>query len=170
MTAFGLLQLLRQKNWKPLLIAAIFCVAFVTVAVAALPLYGYLGKWNLVLLFIAFVGSAVFCGGPIAFCFGTATIGYLALTTRTPLIVMVGRVDEGMSHLILLAIPLFIFLGLLMEATGIARVMLTFLSALVDHLRGGLSYVLVVPCILFPVFQARKPLIWRRSLRLSFQK
>lgn len=143
MTVFGLLQLLRQKNWKPLLIAAIFCAAFVAVAVSALPLYGYLGKWNLVLFFIAFVGSAVFGGVPIAFCFGTATLGYLALTTRTPLIVMVGRVDEGMSHLILLAIPLFIFLGLLMEATGMARVMLTFLSALVGHLRGGLSYVLV---------------------------
>ena len=34
---------------------------------------------------------------------------------------MVGRMDEGMSHLILLAVPLFIFLGALIEMTGMAR-------------------------------------------------
>ena len=34
---------------------------------------------------------------------------------------MVGRLDEGMSHLILLAVPLFIFLGALIEMTGMAR-------------------------------------------------
>ena len=33
------------------------------------------------------------------------------VTTHTPMIVLVGRLDEGMSHLILLAVPLFIFLG-----------------------------------------------------------
>ena len=53
----------------------------------------------------------MFAGVPIAFSFALATFGYLALTTRVPLLVMVGRIDEGMSHLILLAVPLFIFLG-----------------------------------------------------------
>jgi tripartite ATP-independent transporter DctM subunit len=143
MCAFGILQLLQIQNRKILVLAAILFAAFVLVLLTATPLYGFLGKWNLVLFFVAFVGASVFAGVPIAFCFGMATVGYLALTTRTPLIVMVGRVDEGMSHLILLAIPLFIFLGLLMEATGMARVMLAFLSSLVGHLRGGLSYVLV---------------------------
>jgi TRAP-type mannitol/chloroaromatic compound transport system permease large subunit len=31
--------------------------------------------------------------------------------------------DEGMSHLILLAVPLFVFLGLLIEMTGMAKAM-----------------------------------------------
>ena len=61
---------------------------------------------------------------PIAFSFALATFGYLALTTRTPMLVMVGRIDEGMSHLILLAVPLFIFLGALIEMTGMARAMI----------------------------------------------
>jgi hypothetical protein len=60
---------------------------------------------------------------PIAFSFALATFGYLALTTGTPLMVMVGRMDEGMSHLILLAVPLFVFLGLLIEMTGMAKAM-----------------------------------------------
>ena len=35
-----------------------------------------------------------------------------------------------MSHLILLSIPLFVFLGLLIEMTGMARAMVAFLASL----------------------------------------
>ncbi|RYZ00479.1 MAG: TRAP transporter large permease, partial [Comamonadaceae bacterium] len=99
--------------------------------------------FNLVLFFVVVVGACVFGGVPIAFSFALATFGYLALTTRTPLLVMVGRLDEGMSHLILLAVPLFIFLGALIEMTGMAKAMIQFLASLLGHVRGGLSYVLV---------------------------
>src|SRR5687768_14335932 len=51
--------------------------------------------------------------------------------------------DEGMSHLILLSVPLFVFLGLLIEMTGMARAMVAFLASLLGHVRGGLSYVLL---------------------------
>ena len=40
----------------------------------------------------------------------------------------VGRIDEGMSHLILLSVPLFVFLGLLIEMTGMAKAMVDFLA------------------------------------------
>ena len=65
------------------------------------------------------------------------------LTSTMPLSVVVNRMDEGMSNLLLLSVPMFVFLGLLMEMTGIARVMVAFLAALVGHVRGGLSYVLL---------------------------
>ena len=81
----------------------------------------------------------VFAGVPIAFSFALATFGYIALTTSTPTVVVVGRMDEGMSHLILLAVPLFVFLGLLIEMTGMARAMVAFLASLLGHVRGGLS-------------------------------
>jgi tripartite ATP-independent transporter DctM subunit len=51
--------------------------------------------------------------------------------------------DEGMSHLILLSVPLFVYLGLLIEMTGMARAMVAFLASLLGHVRGGLHYVLV---------------------------
>jgi len=51
--------------------------------------------------------------------------------------------DEGMSHLILLSVPLFVFLGLLIEMTGMARAMVGFLASLLGHVRGGLQYVLI---------------------------
>ena len=65
------------------------------------------------------------------------------MTTRVPVTALVGRMDEGMSHLMLLAVPTFVFLGLLLEMTGMARAMVQFLAGLLGHVRGGLSYVLI---------------------------
>ena len=101
------------------------------------------GNWNLVLFFVLLLGAGVLLSVPIGFAFGLATLAYLATLTRTPLTVVVSRMDEGMSSLILLAVPLFVFLGLLIEMTGMARAMVEFLSALLGHVRGGLSYVLL---------------------------
>jgi tripartite ATP-independent transporter DctM subunit len=107
------------------------------------PLFHRLGNLNLLIFFVGVVAAAVFAGVPIAFAFGLAIFGYLALATHIPLSVLVGRMDEGMSHLILLAVPLFVFLGLLIEMTGMARALVGFLANLVGHVRGGLHFVLV---------------------------
>lgn len=107
------------------------------------PVLAPLGNLNLIVFFVGVVAACVFAGVPIAFSFALATLGFLSLTTRTPLEVMVGRIDEGMSHLILLAVPLFVFLGMLIEMTGMARAMVQFLASLLGHVRGGLSYVLI---------------------------
>src|SRR5436305_1898818 len=109
----------------------------------AQPWLRALGNINLIIFFVGVTGFCVFSGVPIAFGFGLAIFGYLALTTRTPLMVLIGRMDEGMSHLILLSVPLFVFLGLLIEMTGMARAMVAFLASLLGHVRGGLHYVLV---------------------------
>src|SRR6202008_4480956 len=127
--------------------AVCFSIAVVAVVVALFwlgaPLFQRLGNLNLLIFFVGVVAAAVFAGVPIAFAFGLSLFGYLALTTHTPLIVLIGRMDEGMSHLILLAVPLFGFLGLLIEMTGMARAMVAFLANLLGHVRGGLHYVLV---------------------------
>src|SRR6202012_2568715 len=102
-----------------------------------------LGNLNLLIFFVGLVAVMVFAAVPIAFAFGLATFAYITLTTSTPATVVIGRMDEGMSHLILLSVPLFVFLGLLIEMTGMARAMVNFLSSLLGHWRGGLSYVLL---------------------------
>jgi TRAP-type mannitol/chloroaromatic compound transport system permease large subunit len=64
----------------------------------------------------------VLAGVPIAFAFGLATFGYLALARHAA--DRCGRPHgRGHEHLILLAVPLFVFLGLLIEMTGMARAM-----------------------------------------------
>jgi tripartite ATP-independent transporter DctM subunit len=98
---------------------------------------------QLLIFFVGVVGILVTLGVPIAACFGYATAGYLVIVADVDLEVIANRLNEGMSHLILLAVPLFIFLGLLLDSTGLARVMVGFLANLLGHVRGGLSYVLV---------------------------
>ncbi|HKM62699.1 MAG TPA: TRAP transporter large permease subunit [Acidisphaera sp.] len=110
---------------------------------AAAPLLKVIGNWNLVLFFVLLLGSGVLLSVPIGFAFGLATLAYLGTLTHMPLSVVVSRMDEGMSSLILLAVPLFVFLGLLIEMTGMARAMVAFLASLLGHVRGGLAYVLL---------------------------
>ncbi len=141
--ASALVRLLSFRDWK-LMLAAVLTVALVLGGLVALqPVLKGLGNWNLVIFFVGIVGALVVAGVPIAFAFGLATFGYLALTTSTPTVVVVGRMDEGMSHLILLSVPLFVFLGLLIEITSMAKAMVQFLASLLGHIKGGLSYVLI---------------------------
>ncbi len=106
------------------------------------PFFVALGNGSLAFFFIGVVGLCVFLGVPIAFSFGISTLAYLTFATHVPLSVVAGQMDQGMSSLELLAVPLFVLLGLLLEMSGIARVIVNFFAALVGHLRGGLSYVL----------------------------
>lgn len=141
LTAF--IQLLRSGSVKDAALAVLVVALIVGALYAAAPVLAPLGNGNLLIFFVFGVGALVLLGLPIAFAFGLATLGYIALTTSTPTVVIVGRMDEGMSHLILLAVPLFVLLGLLIEMTGIARAMVNFLANLLGHVRGGLSYVLI---------------------------
>ena len=143
MALFALFRLVRHGDFRLVLGAVVSVAVVIGLFWLAQPLLKPLGNLNLVIFFVGVAGFCVFSGVPIAFGFGLAIFGYLALTTRTPLLVLIGRMDEGMSHLILLSVPLFVFLGLLIEMTGMARAMVAFLSSLLGHVRGGLHYVLV---------------------------
>ena len=143
MVIFALLRLARAANLRQTLLGLAGTALIVAAFWLAKPLFEDLGRLNLVIFFVGVVASCVFAGIPIAFAFGLGTFGYLALCTGTPLPVIIGRMDEGMSHLILLAVPLFVFLGLLIEMTGMARAMVNFLASFLGGIRGGLSYVLV---------------------------
>jgi len=112
-------------------------------AAVAEPELRAMGNWNLVVFFVVLLGTGVLAGVPIAFAFGLATTAYLLSVTSVPLSVIIGRMDEGMSSLILLAVPMFVLLGQLIEMTGMARAMVNFLAAVLGHVRGGLSYVLL---------------------------
>jgi tripartite ATP-independent transporter DctM subunit len=143
MLLVALLRLLSFNDWR-LSGTAIVLIAAVGAALYALsPVLIPLGNLNLLIFFVGLVAVMVFAAVPIAFAFGLATFAYITLTTNTPSTVVIGRMDEGMSHLILLSVPLFVFLGLLIEMTGMARAMVNFLASLLGHVRGGLQYVLV---------------------------
>ena len=143
MAVFAMLRLLEAASTRQAVKAVAIVAAIVLAFWLVSPLFANLGRGNLLIFFVGVAGGCVFAGIPIAFAFGLATFGYLALATPMPMPVMVGRMDEGMSHLILLAVPLFVFLGLLIEMTGMAKAMIGFLASLLGHVKGGLSYVLI---------------------------
>jgi tripartite ATP-independent transporter DctM subunit len=143
MLIIALLRLASFGDGRKIGLAVATVAAVGGVLYALGPVLVPLGNLNLLIFFVVLVAIMVFAAVPIAFAFGLATFAYITLTTSTPSTVVIGRMDEGMSHLILLSVPLFVFLGLLIEMTGMARAMVGFLASLLGHVRGGLQYVLV---------------------------
>jgi tripartite ATP-independent transporter DctM subunit len=148
MILIALVRVARVGNLRLVAGAVVATVLIGVVLYFLQPVFDQLGNFNLVLFFVLFLAGAIFAGVPIAFSFGLATFAYLALTTDVPLSIVVSRMDEGMSHIILLAVPLFVLLGYLIEMTGMARAMVDFLASLVGHIRGGLNYVLLAAIFL----------------------
>ena len=143
MALFAVLRLLRDVEWRVTVTAVVIIGVLIAGFALGRSVFQELGRLNLLVFFVFVVLAGVLSGIPIAFSFGLGTFGYMALATNTALPVIVGRMDEGMSHLILLAVPLFVFLGLLIEMTGMAKAMIAFLASMLGHVKGGLSYVLV---------------------------
>ena len=139
----ALRQLFEGVTWRELLITAAIGAAVGLGLWAAEPLLYAIGNGDLVVFFVVIVGACIFAGVPIAFSFGIATTGYIYFTSAIPLSVVVSQMDQGMASIELLAVPMFVILGLLLEMTGIARALVDLLSALVGNRRGGLSYVLI---------------------------
>jgi len=138
-------SLIRCLNHSPREIAlAVGVLAVIALALyLAAPAIFAIGNWNLVIFFAVMLAAGVLVGVPIAFCFGLCTAAYLLVLGDSPLEVIPGRIDEGVSSIILLAVPLFILLGYLIVMTGMATAMVNFLAALVGHVKGGLAYVLL---------------------------
>ncbi|HTU03025.1 MAG TPA: TRAP transporter large permease subunit [Candidatus Sulfotelmatobacter sp.] len=81
---------------------------------------------------------------PIAFAVGLACVAYLVLKRDIPLIVVAHRVIGGMDSFLLLAIPLFILCGELMNTGGVTERLVGFARALVGRIHGGLGIATVI--------------------------
>jgi tripartite ATP-independent transporter DctM subunit len=80
---------------------------------------------------------------PIAVAVGTACVVYVLLRGDLPLIVVPHRIIGGMDSFLLLALPLFVLAGDLMNTGGITERLVGFARALVGHIRGGLGMTTV---------------------------
>ncbi|MFC7410813.1 TRAP transporter large permease [Hydrogenophaga atypica] len=91
-------------------------------------------------------------GVPVSFCIGIGTL--IALLTVTPtidtaLIVSAQRIASSLDNFTLVAIPLFILAGSLMNTGGIAHRLIDLAKALVGWLPGSLAHISVVANALF---------------------
>ena len=86
---------------------------------------------------------------PLAVALGFPALVALQGLGGAHLLMLPQRLIAGADNFVLLAIPLFILAGRLMETGGISRRLVALALALVGHLRGGLAHVTVVGEILF---------------------
>ena len=134
---------LRRSRWRDLALAATLLAAIGLALWLLSPTLVRTGQVKIVLFLVIFVAVTLAAGVPIAFCFGIGTLTYLAFATRVPVFVIIGRMDEGMSSLILLSVPVFVLLGCILDATGMGKAIVSFLASLLGHVRAGMSYVLL---------------------------
>lgn len=139
----ALRQLFAGVEWRELGLVILLGLAVGLGLWAAEPLLYDIGNGALIVFFVVMVGGCILAGVPIAFAFGIATVCYIYFTSTIPLSIIISQMDQGMASIELLAVPMFVILGLLLEMTGIARALVELLTALVGRRRGGLSYVLV---------------------------
>ena len=128
---------------RALLSAAVAVGAVAAVCHAYSATLPNLGSWNMLIFLVGVVAVCLMAGVPIAFCFGLGALSYLAFTTQVPLLIVVGRMDEGMSSLILVSVPIFVLLGCVLDATGMGKAIVDFLASLIGHVKAGMSYVLL---------------------------
>ncbi len=86
---------------------------------------------------------------PVAVAIGGASVIAILAQGDLPLMVIAQRLYSGTDSFHLLAVPLFIFAGVLMEAGGISRRIIDLANALVGWLPGGLAAVTIVAAMFF---------------------
>ena len=86
---------------------------------------------------------------PIAFALGGASILSLWLFGSVPLAIIPQQILAGTDSFPMLAVPLFILSGALMDIGGISDRLVRLAKVLVGHFRGGLGMVVVVAEIFF---------------------
>ena len=80
-------------------------------------------------------------GVPVVFVLGASAALALVTTTDVPLVIVGQRVFAGLNSFTLMAIPFFVFAGIIMDAGGISRRIVDFASALIGWVVGSLYQV-----------------------------
>jgi len=100
-------------------------------------------------LLFALLGVLIIAGVPIAMALVLTAFGVIWLDPRLTHWVMFQRMYNGMDSFVLLAVPLFLLAGNLMNAARITDRLITLCMRLVGHIRGALAHVNVMVSMLF---------------------
>ena len=108
-----------------------------------------IGELLSVAMFLATI-AAVLAGYPVAFTLAGVALLFAGLGMAlgvfdvTILSALVGRYFGTMTNETLVAVPLFVFMGVMLERSRIAEALLTTMGELFGTLRGGLGYSVVI--------------------------
>jgi len=101
-----------------------------------------------IIMVIAFAVMLLFTA-PVAFAIGVSAALGLLIIDAAPLLVVPQRIVAGADSFVLLAIPLFILAGALMETGGISARLVDLARVMVGHVRGGLGMAVVIAEMFF---------------------
>ncbi len=94
---------------------------------------------------------------PIAICLGAASFLALYIDGSVPLLLLVQRMFTGTDSFTLLAIPLFMIAGRLMEWGGISKRLIDLSMNVVGGMYGGLANVSILACMFFAAISGSVP-------------
>ncbi|NIC06944.1 TRAP transporter large permease [Billgrantia bachuensis] len=100
-------------------------------------------------LLFGLLGVLIVAGVPIAMALILTAAGIIVLDPRLTFWVMFQRMYNGMDSFVLLAVPLFLLAGNLMNAARITDRLITLCMLLVGHFKGALAHVNVMVSMLF---------------------
>ncbi|WP_104401220.1 TRAP transporter large permease [Vibrio penaeicida] len=110
------------------------------------------------LLLLAILFGLIFLRMPVPFAMLTAAVAFILIqkwTGSMPLFSVAGikiipqRISPSLESFPLLAIPLFVLAGNLLNVSGITDRIFAFARALVEHIHGGLAHVNILASIVF---------------------
>lgn len=105
---------------------------------------------SIVILSFVLLVTFLILGVPLVFVIGgLATMGLLLTSGVSSLSMVTSQVYNQMQNFTTIAIPCFIFLGTIMEKTGIAEEAFDLLYKIFGRIRGGLAISAVIVCAIF---------------------
>lgn len=102
---------------------------------------------SIFLLILFFV--LIFIGLPIAASLGISVVMTVLLFTEVPLSIVIQSMYSSMNSFIMVAVPLFILTGILMDEGGVAERIFDFAKSVVGWMTGGLGHVNVLASLIF---------------------
>ncbi len=103
-----------------------------------------MGEFMPLLLFLVLF-AALLAGFPVAFTIGGVSLFFGMLTFGMDFFQLLPlRIWGVMTNYVLLAVPLFVFMGVMLERSGIAEELLETMALLFGRVRGGLAISVVV--------------------------
>jgi len=102
---------------------------------------------SLTLLFLFLLLCALGC--PLAIALGLSSVASILMFTSTPVHVLSESMFSAMNSFLLVAVPLFLLVGQLMDRGGVAERIFDFAHAIVGWLPGGMGHVNVASSVVF---------------------
>ncbi|NMW84448.1 TRAP transporter large permease [Peptoniphilus sp. AGMB00490] len=101
--------------------------------------------------------ALIFIGLPVYLSILGSGAMFLTATGIKPLLLVSQRMTTGLDSFPLLAIPLFVLVGELMDRGGISKRMINWADALMGWIPGGLGVVTIVSCAIFAALTGSGP-------------